>query len=112
MASQLIAQGGITLLPGQDSGYSELAKKIKTGEINLSDIPLFISYFIEIAIIAAGIIAFLMILVGGYQYIVGGVYSEMREQGKSTLIYAVSGFVLSLLAYGIVSIVQLAVTAL
>jgi hypothetical protein len=98
-----------TILP---SGDNPLAEKIKTGDISLSDIPAFISYFISIGIVAAGTIAFLMILVGGYQYIIGGVYSEMREKGKTTLIYAISGFVLSLLAYGIVTLVQLGVTAL
>lgn len=111
-ALYIAEEGGISILPSSGQGYDSLVEKIKTGDIHLSDIPLFISYFIQTAIILAGIIAFLMILVGGYQYIIGGVYSEMREHGKTTLIYAVSGFVLSLLAYAIVSIVQLAVTAL
>ncbi|MGE3278740.1 MAG: hypothetical protein AB7J40_02995 [Candidatus Altimarinota bacterium] len=98
----------LSLLPGSGN----LADKIRSGDIHLSDIPAFISYFIEIAIIFAGMIAFLMIIVGGYQYIVGGIYSDMREQGKTTLIYAISGFVLSLLAYAIVNLVQLAATGL
>ena len=100
---------GITLLPGEEH---TLADKIKSGEIGLNDIPAFISYFIEVAIIVAGIIAFLMIIVGAYQYIIGGVYSDMREQGKTTLTYAISGFVIALLAYAIVNLVQLAATAL
>ena len=57
-------------------------------------------------------VAFIMLLVGGYQYIIGGVYSDMREQGKNTLMYAIGGFVLALLAYGIVTIVQLAATSI
>ncbi len=104
--SKAFAQG-VSVLPSQGS----LVEKIKTGDIHLTDIPDFLSYFIQIAIIAAGMIAFLMILVGGYQYIIGGVYSEQREKGKQTLIYAISGLVLSLLAYAIVSIVQLFATA-
>jgi len=103
-----LANRAVTLLPADDT---TLANKIRSGEIGLSDIPKFISYFIEIAIIAAGSIAFLMIIVGGYQYIIGGVYSEMREKGKTTLTYAISGFVLSLLAYAIVTLVQLAATS-
>jgi hypothetical protein len=89
-----------------------LADKIKTGDIHLSDIPDFISYFIQIGIMIAGIVAFLMILVGGYQYIIGGVYSEQREKGKQTLIYAVSGFILAMLAYAIVTLVQLFATSI
>src|SRR3990170_3903023 len=92
----------ITVLPS-DTGEGSLGDKIKSGDLHLSDIPAFISYFIEMAIILAGIVAFLMIIVGGYQYIIGGVYSEMREQGKNTLTYAITGFVLAMLAYGIVN---------
>ena len=99
---------GFSLLP--QSG--ELAEAIRTGEIHLYHIPEFISYFIEVAIIAAGTISFLMLLIGGYQYIVGGVYSDMRDQGKTTITYAIVGLVLSMLSYAIVSIVQLFVTAL
>jgi len=100
--------GQFTILPS----VGPLVEKIKTGNIHLGDIPFFISAFIEVAISLAGVIAFLMILVGGYQYIIGGVYSDMREQGKTTLTYAIGGFILSLLAYAIVNVVQLAATGL
>jgi hypothetical protein len=99
----------LTILP---KANESLVDKLQSGNIHLSDVPLFIASFIEAAIIFAGIIAFLMILVGGYQYIIGGVYSDMREDGKNTLIYAISGFVLSLLSYAIVTIIQLAATAI
>ncbi len=99
----------LTILPKADES---LVEKLQSGNLHLSDLPLFIASFIEVAIIFAGIIAFLMILVGGYQYIIGGVYSDMRESGKNTLIYAVSGFILAMLSYAIVTIVQLAATAL
>ena len=107
-ASQAVGGGRFTLLP--DTG--PLVEKIQTGNIHLGDIPLFISVFIEVGIAVAGVIAFLMILVGGYQYIVGGIYSDMREQGKTTLTYAIGGFVLSMLAYAIVNFVQLLATGL
>ena len=99
----------LSILPGQDDS---LVKKIQSGDIHLSDLPAFLTAFIEAGIVFAGIIAFLMILVGGYQYIIGGVYSDMREQGKNTLMYAIGGFVLALLAYAIVTLIQLAATAL
>ncbi|MDP2690958.1 MAG: hypothetical protein Q8O95_00960 [bacterium] len=103
------AQRSLTILPGGTT--DELVRKIQTGRIQLSDIPLFISSFIELGILLAGSIAFIMILVGGYQYIIGGVYSDMREKGKTTLTYAISGFILCMLAYAIVTLVQLAATS-
>ena len=110
----LAANPSPTILPGADSTgpFKDLAAKIRSGDIHLSDIPTFITYFIQTAIVFAGIVAFIMILVGGYQYIIGGIYSDMRESGKTTVIYAISGFVLSLLAYGIVNLIQLAATSL
>jgi hypothetical protein len=104
----------LTVLPGLNKNEvnDSLIEKLQSGNIHLSDLPLFIASFIEAAIVFAGIVSFLMILVGGYQYIIGGVYSDMRENGKNTLIYAISGFVLALLSYAIVTIVQLAATAI
>jgi hypothetical protein len=98
----------ITLLPTDNAG---LVEKIQKGNIELSDIPLFILYFIEIAVAAAGIVAFLMILYGGYQYVIGGVYSEMKEKGKTTLTQAIVGFVIALLSYAIVNLIQIAATS-
>lgn len=103
-----LAAESISILPRT----GKLVEKLQSGNIQISDIPDFIAFFIQTAILLAGVVAFLMILVGGYQYIIGGVYSDMREQGKNTLIYAISGFVLAMLAYGIVTIVQLAATSL
>lgn len=104
--SKTFAQG-ISILPNTTG----LKEKIQSGDIHLSDIPDFISYLIQVGIIAAAMVSFLMLLVGGYQYIVGGLYSEMKEKGKTTLIRAVAGLVISMLAYAIVTIVQLFATA-
>lgn len=101
------ADPGISVLPSTPG----LKEKIQSGDIHLSDIPDFITYFIKTGIMAAGIISFLMLLIGGYQYIIGGVYSEMKEKGKNTLFYAITGLIVSMLAYAIVTIVQLFATA-
>lgn len=116
LVPRVFAQDNITILPGElpsEANPAEtLASRLRAGTIQLSDIPELIATFIQTGILLAGVVSFLMILVGGYQYIIGGVYSDMRENGKSTLIYAVSGFILSMLAYAIVTIVQLAATSL
>jgi hypothetical protein len=100
-----------TVLPPIGGTNNDLAQKLRDGTVALSDIPAFIGYFIEFLIAVAGIVAFIAILVGAYQYIIGGVYTEMKEKGKTTLTYAIAGFVLALVAYGIVNFVQLAVTS-
>lgn len=88
-----------------------LVEKLRTGTISITDIPDFILYLIKFLIGVAGIITFIMILVGGYYYIIGGVYTELKEKGKSTLSSAIIGFILALMAYGIVDVIQKAVTS-
>lgn len=112
LIQRALAQDSLTGLPAPTDDNAGLIDRIRTGQLTLSDIPNFISYYIQVGIAVAGIVAFLMLLYGGYQYIIGGVYSDMREQGKQTITYAIGGLVLSLLAYGIVSIVQLFATAI
>ncbi len=116
LLQRVLAQSPIGGLPNEDAitdGASDaFVDRIRDGSLNLSDIPVFISYYIEIGIAMAGIVSFLMLLYGGYQYIIGGVYSDMRESGKQTITYAIGGLILSLLAYGIVTIVQLFATSI
>ena len=101
-----IAQAQVTILPGT----GELAEKIQTGEIHLTDLPLFIIEFINFGLIIAGSISLLFLVIGGYRYIIGGVVQAQREQGKNTIIYALLGLVIALLSWAIVNTVQLLVT--
>lgn len=98
-----------TLLPGP-SQDADLAQKIRSGEIHLTDIPRFISYFINFGVTIAGSISILFLVIGGYRYIVGGVIQSQREQGKQTIMYALIGLILSILSWAIVNTIQLLVT--
>lgn len=82
---------------------------IKTGRITLSMIPHFITYFANFLLGMAGLIAVLFVVLGGYRYVIGGL-TEDKEKGKQTIMHALMGFGLSLLAWAIVNIVMAAVT--
>lgn len=88
---------------------SVLGCGIKTGRITLSMIPYFITYFANFLLGLAGLISVLFIVIGGYRYVIGGL-TEDKEKGKQTIMHALMGFGLSLLAWAIVNIVMGAVT--
>ena len=50
-----------------------------------------------------GVLCTLMIIIGGYQYITGALAG--KEDGKQTIIYAITGLVVTLLAYVMVTTV-------
>jgi hypothetical protein len=103
---QAFAQTTPTILPTTE----DLAQKIQSGDIHLSDIPKFIAHFIDFGLIIAGSISLLFLVIGGYRFIIGGVMQSQREQGKQTILYAIIGLVLSLLSWAIVNTIQLLVT--
>jgi len=82
---------------------------IKTGDINLWMIPFFITYLINFILAVAGLISVLFIVVGGYRYIIGSAQGK-TDEGKNTIMYAIVGLIITLMAWVIVNIVQTAVT--
>lgn len=82
---------------------------VKTGDVQLWMIPHFVIYAIEGLLAVAGLIAVLFIIIGGYQYAIGGL-TEERDKGKKSITYAIGGLVVALLAWAIVNLVQLALT--
>lgn len=96
-----------TILP--QSG--KLAEKIKTGNIHFVDIPFFIGHFIKFCLEVAGAVAVLMIIVGGFKYVLAGLSPEKKESGKETIKNALMGLTIALLAWLIVdTIINLATT--
>lgn len=82
---------------------------IRTGRISVKMLPFFITFLIRFAIALAGLVAVLFIVIGGYKYTVGGLIDD-KESGKKTIIYAITGLVVSLLAWIIVNIIQVQLT--
>ena len=76
----------------QNSGGGNAVYKIIKGIINL-------------LITIAGIISVIMIIVGGIKYSTSGGDAKAISSGKDTLVYAVIGLVISVMAFAIVNVV-------
>lgn len=60
---------------------------------------------INLLLTIAGIISVIMIIVGGIKYTTSGGDAKAITSGKDTLVYAVVGLVISIMAYAIVNFV-------
>jgi hypothetical protein len=92
-----------------DKKNNILACAIKTGKVHFWMIPFFIVYIIEFLIGIAGLLAIAFIVIGGYQFIISGA-TEKRDEAKNTIMNAVLGLILAIVAWVIVNIVQYALT--
>jgi len=76
-----------------------------TGGLNssqsLSDL---IVRVVDILLTFAGVVAIVFVIIGGYQYVVSGGNEETAEKGKKTLINAIIGIVVVVLAYTIINV--------
>lgn len=115
-AQLALAASPTTLIPKKDDALApdhprnELADSFQSGRFEIWQIGDYVIYLIELLIFFAGGISVLFIVVGGYEYMIGGV-TEDKEAGKKTIGYAITGFVVSLLAWTIVEFVQIWVTS-
>lgn len=83
---------------------------IKSGRVPLWLVPYFIVRAIDYLLYLAGIISVLFIVIGGYHWIVGS-YSEDKESGKKTIMHALLGLVISLVAYTAVNLLMYLLTS-
>ena len=59
----------------------------------------------NIVLLAVGFVSVIMLLYGGFRYIISGGDSKKVTDAKNTVLYAIIGLVISLLAYAIVNFV-------
>ena len=59
----------------------------------------------NIALLAIGVISVIMLIYGGLRYILSGGDSKKVTDAKNTILYAIIGLIISLLAYAIVNFV-------
>lgn len=95
---------------GLDTGQELLACAVKTGYIKMWMLPFFIAWILGFIIDLAGLISILMIMIGAYYYIAGGLTDD-KEKGKTIIKYAIGGLVLTMLSWVIVQVLLLAVTS-
>ena len=81
-----------------------LGCSIMTGKISLSYLSIFISYALRFLSIIAGTVSILFIIVGGYQYVIGGI-TESQDEAKNTIKNAIIGLIVSTSAWIIVNII-------
>ncbi len=62
-------------------------------------------YVIQILLLLSGIVAVLFVIVGGFWYITSAGNEEQAEKGRKTLVNAIIGVVIIVLAYVIISVI-------
>jgi hypothetical protein len=75
---------------------------VNCGPNNLLD---FIPNAIKILMFAIGTISIIMVLVGGLRYVLSGGNPQATKQAKDTILYAVIGLIVALLATAIITFV-------
>lgn len=86
-----------------------LACGIKTGRISLQMVPFFVTRIADFILSLIGLLCVLFIVIGGYQYIVGGL-TDQKEKGKNTIKHALMGMSIAILSWVIVTAVMNAIT--
>lgn len=69
------------------------------------DLPTMIKRIIDILLFAIGAVAVIMIIFGAFRYVLSGGDSSSVTAAKNTILYAVVGLVVAILAYAIVHFV-------
>lgn len=93
-----------------EADSEDIGAKIHCGKVTLNDFPVLIIYLIQWILTLAGSISVIMIMVGAFQYMLGGVTDD-KERGKKTLIYAIGGLIVAFMAWWIVELVQVWITS-
>lgn len=101
-----------TKMATEKKGLNELlACGIKTGRISLAMIPYFITYISNFLLGLVGLVCVLFIVIGGYQYVTGGLTEGGKDKGKKTISHALMGMSVAILSWVVVNIVITAVTS-
>lgn len=82
---------------------------IKTGRISLQMVPYFVTSIANFVLSLIGLLCVLFIVIGGYQYIMGGL-TDQKEKGKNTIKHALMGMSIAILSWVIVTAVMNAIT--
>lgn len=78
---------------------------IGCGETGLLDKGGFVTNAINTVILIIGVLSVLMVIIGGLRYVLSGGDSAGVKSAKDTILYALIGLAISLMAYGIVGFV-------
>lgn len=108
----LIPAVGRSALTGSSSAdCAELAQHFRDGAFEVYDLPCYVQYLSETLLYFAGGFAVLFIMIGGYKYLSGGIDEGGKEAGKKTIMYALGGLTVAVLAWTIVNTWQVFLTS-
>lgn len=79
---------------------------LKTGDCHLSDIPSYIHYIASGFVGLGATISVIMFIIGGYQWIMGGMSDDMKNKARKTIKLSIVGLVVTLLSWTIVMFLQ------
>lgn len=98
--------GAVNLMRGCDSDQSNSALcKSKDEGATRDDAGSMIQDVINVILMLLGIVAVIVMIVGGFRYVTSGGDESGIKQGKETILYAVIGLIIAMMAYAIVNFV-------
>jgi uncharacterized membrane protein len=97
--STLISPETLSLIPTAEDNAG-LFRAFQNGTFTWNDILLYGLYLIRLLIELAGLVAIIMVMLGGYRYIMPT--EDAKEQGRDSLQNALIGFALVVFAWAIV----------
>ena len=93
------AEGNLTLNSGVDSAQGEGVGQVSTDPESL------VKKFVNIFLFAVGALSVIMLIWGGIRYTTSAGDSNKVTAAKNTVLYAIVGLVIAILAYAIVNMV-------
>ena len=108
LASMIVGVGALALAPASTSYAVDPAQQIQTGVNGAggsgnNNFPNLLKKIVNILLFIIGSVAVIMIIVGGLRYTLSGGDGTQVTSAKNTILYAIIGLVVAILAYGIVN---------
>lgn len=104
-----IATGGAMLAqPAHASAIDQArqgAGKVKTGGTNSSSVSSILQVVTNVLLFIAGAVAVIMLVLGGIRYTASNGDQNQITQAKNTIMYAVVGLIVTIIAYAVVDFV-------
>ena len=88
------------------SGFADSFNRDIGLSLRVQNIPSFLSSLLPYLLVLAGLILFVMLLIGGFQYLTSAGNPKGAEEGKQRISMALAGFVVVFASYWIAQILQ------
>jgi hypothetical protein len=76
------------------------------GPARISDLQLVFGNVVKIALAAAGVVLFVLLIIGGLKYITSGGDPKAAESAQKTITYAIGGLLLILASFLILELIR------